>query len=342
MSDLTYFYGIDLAKQVFSIHGVDPHGKVIIHSTIKRAKVLSTFANLPAGIVGMEACSAAHYWARELIKLGHDARIMAAKYVAPYCTGAKNDANDARAICEAVSRPHTRFVKIKSPERQAIMMTHRARENWVHERTALINQIRAFLAEFGIVVKQGRHAIQRAIPEILEDADNGLPEIARELVAECYEHLTVLNQRIADLEQCFDILVKASPTAQRLMTISGVGPQTATAILAAIGKGEQFDTGRDFAAWLGLVPRQYSTGGKPKLGRISKKGNKYLRTLLVHGARAVIANLKKKNDKLSQWAQGVLLRRGFKRAIVALAAKHARIIWALLRNDSEFEYEYAA
>lgn len=334
-------YGVDLAKNVFSIHGVDSHGKVVMHRTVSRAKLLPIFANLPPAVIGMEACSGAHYWARELKKLGHEPRIMASKFVSPYCTGAKNDLNDAAAICEAVSRPLTRFVAIKSPEQQAIIALHRARQHWVQERTALINQMRGILAEFGLIMPKGRYAAQRCIPELLEDAENNLPGLARALIGDCYDHLQILNQRIDDQEQCFNMLVEHSATAQRIMTIPGVGPQTATAILASVGRGEQFSCGRDFAAWLGLVPRQFSTGGKTRLGRISKRGDVYLRTLLVHGARAVISNLGDKTDRLSLWSKGVLERRGFKRAIVALAAKNARIIWALLNSESEFQ-KYAA
>ncbi|WP_154124194.1 IS110 family RNA-guided transposase [Grimontia hollisae] len=264
-----------------------------------------------------------------------------AKYVAPYRTKGKNDLNDAIAICEAVQRHATRFVPVKSPERQAILSIHRMREHWVQERTALINRIRALLAEFGIVIPTGRHAIQRDVPLILEAADYGLPDIARAVLGDSFEHLQVLNQRIDDTELCFDIVTKASPNAQRILKVRGIGPQTATAIIATIGKGEQFDSGRDFAAWLGLVPKQYSTGGKPRLGRISKRGDKYLRTLLVHGARAVITNLGEKQDRLSVWGRNILERRGMNRAIVALAGKNARIIWALLHNQTDYQ-DYAA
>ncbi len=266
---------------------------------------------------------------------------MAAKYVSPYRTKGKNDLNDAIAICEAVQRPNTRFVPVKSPERQAILAIHRMREHWVQERTALTNRIRALLAEFGIVIPTGRAAVHREVPLILEAAENGLPDIARAVLADCFEHLQTLNQRVEDTDQCFEMVTKVSPNAQRILNVRGVGPQTATAIIAAIGKGEQFDSGRDFAAWLGLVPKQYSTGGKPRLGRISKRGDKYLRTLLVHGARAVITNLGEKQDRLSVWGRNVLERRGMNRAIVALAAKNARIIWALLHNQTEYQ-DYAA
>ncbi|MGF1684259.1 IS110 family transposase [Photobacterium minamisatsumaniensis] len=301
-------YGIDLAKHSFRIHCEDEQGKVLIHKTITRSKVLVMFTNIPPAIVGMEACAASHYWARELVKFGHTPKIMASKYVAPFRTGAKNDLNDAVAIYVAVTRPSTRFVKIKSPEQQAILFLHRARDNWVHERTALLNQIRAMLAEFGIIAPKGRHALQTAIPDALEDD-----------------------------EHCFNMLVSRSHNAQRIMNVAGIGPITATAVIASIGKSEQFDKGRDFAAWLGLVPYQYSTGGKPRLGRITKKGDKYLRTLLVHGARAVTSAIGNKTDRLSRWCKSLVERRGFKPAIVALAPKNAIIIWSLLNNDTEHQ-----
>ncbi|WP_116644905.1 IS110 family transposase [Salinivibrio sp. HTSP] len=336
-----FFCGVDLAKHHFSLHAVDDHGKVILHKSVSRAKLLATLANMPTMCIGIETCSGAHYWAREFNKLGHDTRIMAAKYVGPYRTKVKNDLNDAVAICDAVQRPNSRFIPVKSPERQAILAIHRVREHWVNERTALINRIRALLAEFGIIIPTGRAAVHRQVPLILEAAENGLPDIARAVVADCFDHLQTLNQRIDDTEQCFDMVTKASPNAQRILNVRGIGPQTATAIIATIGKGEQFDSGRDFSAWLGLVPKQYSTGGKPRLGRISKRGDKYLRTLLVHGARAVITNLGDKQDRLSVWGRNILERRGMNRAIVALAAKNARIVWALLHHQTDYQ-DYAA
>ncbi|PSW13419.1 IS110 family transposase [Photobacterium rosenbergii] len=330
-------YGIDLAKHSFSIHGEDEHDKVLIHKSITRSKVLSTFANISPAIVGMEACGTSYYWARELAKLGHTTRIMASKYVAPFRTGAKNDLNDAVAICVAVTRPSTRFVKIKSPEQQAILLLHRARDNWVHERTALLNQIRAMLAEFGIIAPKGRHALQTAIPEALEDAENQLPDLARAILSDSYDHLLSINQRIADQENCFNMLVSRSHNAQKIMKTAGIGLITATAIIASIGKGEQFDKDRGFATWLGLVPTQYSTGGKPRLGLITKKSDKYLRTLLVHGARAFISANGNRTERLSLWCKDLVERRSFKRAVVGLAAKNARIIWSLLSNDTEYQ-----
>ncbi|ANQ28623.1 transposase [Vibrio natriegens] len=341
MSDYSYFGGIDLAKNHFSIHVVNSQGKVILHKSVTRSKLLPTLANMPPMRIGLEACGGAHYWARTLHGLGHDARIMAVKYVVPHRTKGKNDLNDAVAICQAVQHSSTRFVPVKSPEQQTILSVHRMREHWVRERTALMNRIRALLSEFGLIIPVGRSSLMKQVPLMLEDAENELPHLARTVIADAYHHLEALNQRIADTEQVFDAFAKVSDNVQRIMKVRGIGPQTATAILASIGNGTQFDKSRDFSAWLGLVPKQYSTGGKPRLGRITKHGDKYLRTLLVHGARTVMANLRDKQDRLSQWCRSILERRGMNRAIVALAAKNARIIWSLLHNQTEYE-NYAA
>ncbi|CAE6949913.1 IS110 family transposase [Vibrio sp. B1FLJ16] len=341
MSDYSYFGGIDLAKNHFSIHVVDSQGKVILHKSVTRSKLLPTLANMPPMRIGLEAGGGAHYWARTLHGLGHDARIMAVKYVVPHRTKGKNDLNDAVSICQAVQHTSTRFVLVKSPEQQAILWVHRMREHWVRERTALMNRIRALLSEFGLIIPVGRSSLMKQVPLMLEDAENELPHLARTVIADAYHHLEALNQRIADTEQVFDAFAKVSDNVQRIMKVRGIGPQTATAILASIGNGAQFDKSRDFSAWLGLVPKQYSTGGKPRLGRITKHGDKYLRTLLVHGARTVMANLGDKQDRLSQWCRSILERRGMNRAIVALAAKNARIIWSLLHNQTEYE-NYAA
>ncbi|UAB73741.1 IS110 family transposase [Vibrio sp. SCSIO 43132] len=341
MSNCSYFGGIDLAKSHFSIHVVDHNGKVILHKSVTRPKLLTTIANMPPMRIGLEACGGAHYWARTLNKLGHDARIMAVKYVVPHRVKGKNDLNDAVAICQAVQHTSTRFVPVKSSEQQAILSVHRMREHWVRERTALMNRIRALLSEFGLIMPVGQSSLMKQVPLLLEEAENELPQLARATIADAYHHLEHLNQRIADTEQAFHAFAKVSDNVQRIMKVRGIGPQTATAILASIGNGAQFDKSRDFSAWLGLVPKQYSTGGKTRLGRITKHGDKYLRTLLVHGARTVIANLGDKQDRLSQWCRGILERRGMNRAIVALAAKNARIIWSLLHNQTEYE-NYAA
>jgi transposase len=269
--------GIDLAKNV-CVHGVDAHGKVALKKTVSRGKLLECFANLPPCLIGMEACSGAHHWARALRRLGHDARIIAPRFVIPYRKSGKNDGNDAEAICEAVSRPAMRFVPVKSVEQQAVLSLHRIRSAVVAERTAQINQIRGLMSEFGLIMPKGRYPAQHHIPDILEDADNGLPSLARRLLHDIYQRIQALNQQILAYDREIDSLARHSEPAQRLMTLPGVGAVTATALVASIADPGQFNNGRQLAAWLGLVPRQYSTGGKTRLGRITKQGDKYLRT----------------------------------------------------------------
>jgi transposase len=328
--------GIDLAKNVFSVHGVAEDGKVMIRRTVGRGDLLATFAQLPPCRVGMEACSGAHHVARELRKLGHDARIMAARFVAPYRKSGKNDGNDAEAICEAVSRPNMRFVAVKSVEQQAILVLHRVRKEAVDQRTALINQLRGMLCEFGLVLPQGRYSFRAKLPAVLEDRGNGIPELARRLFHEVNERIRALDEQILAHERQIAALARESEPARRLMAIPGVGTITAVALLASVADMRVFKSGREFAAWLGLVPRQYSTGGKTRLGRITKQGDVYLRTLLIHGTRAVIAKLVEKDDRLSRWVRSLVERRGYRKAAVALAAKHARIIWAMLAKDAPY------
>ena len=294
--------GIDLAKNVFSMHGIDEHGKTVLKRTVSRGKVMEVMAGIGPCMVGVEACSGAHHWARELSKLGHTVRIMAPRFVTPYRKSGKNDGNDAEAICEAVGRPSMRFVAVKSAEQQALLVVHRVRKGLVEERTGLINQLRGLLSEFGIVIPKGRYQARHQLPVVLDDAGNGLPELARHCLLE-------INERIRDLDACIlgydrkiEALARASEAAQRLMAIPGIGSVTATAIVATVGHATEFNNGRQFAAWLGLVPRQYSTGGKVKLGKITKRGDVYLRTLLVHGARAVLARVNEKTDQTSGYA----------------------------------------
>ena len=248
MSDYSYFCGIDLAKNHFRIHSVDQNGNVILHKSVTRSNLLSTIANMPLTRIGIEAYGGAHYWARTLNKLGHDARIMAVKYVVPYRTMGKNDLNDAVAICEAVQRPSTHFVPVKSPEQQAILSVHRMREHWVREHTALMNRMHGLLSEFGLIIPVGRSSLMKHIPLMLEDAENTLPHLARTVIADVYHHLSELNQRITDIEQVFDSFAKVSANVQRVMKVRGIGPQTATAILASISNGSQFDKSRNFSA----------------------------------------------------------------------------------------------
>lgn len=334
--------GIDLAKHTFSLHGVDSRGNVVFKKTLSRDQLLPFLGALPPCLVGMEACSGAHYWGRELRKLGHRVGIMAPRFVAAYRKSGKNDTNDAEAICEAVGRPGMRFVPVKSDEQQAILSLHRVRQGLIQERTALINQLRGLLSEFGLIMPKGRYSAQHCIPDILEDAGNGLPMLARRLLNDTWLRLRALNEQILAYDRELNRLVRDSEPAKRLMTIPGVGAITATAVLAAVGDPKQFKNGRQFAAWLGLTPRQYTTGGKIRLGRITKRGDAYLRTLLIHGTRAVLSTLKDKNDRLSCWTKALIERRGYKRAAVALAAKNARILWAMMVRNETYRMKTAA
>lgn len=317
------------------MHGVDAHGKGVIRKQLSRSKVLSYFAHLPPCLVRLEACGGAHYWGRELGKLGHAVRLMAGQYSRPYRTNRKNDQNDAEAICEAVSRPRTRCVPVKSEAQQAVLTVHRARELLVTERTALANQIRRVVMEYGIVIAQGIQRLGRALPELLPAVET-LPELVREVVAELRERLVELDRWIADYDHRVEQLATQNEAARRLMQVEGVGPVTATAVVATIGEGHAFQHGRQFAAWLGLVPKHHSPGGKTVLGRITTHGNVYWRTLLIHGARAVLQFSAKRTDRKSRWVEAVRRRRGSSVAAVALAAKPARSLWALLAREQEY------
>lgn len=327
--------GLDLAKSSFQVHGVDARGKVVVRKHLSRGKVLPYFAQLPPWLVGLEACGGAHHGARELRKLGHDVRLMAVAMIAPYRTNQKNEANDAEAICEAVSRPRPRFVPVKSEGQPAVLSVHRARELLVRERTALANQIRGVLMEYGVVMAQGIQRLRRELPVRLAAAET-LPVLVREVVEELRERLRELDRRMGDYDHRIEQVAKQHEAARRLMQVEGVGPITATAVVATIGDGHAFQHGRQFAAWLGLVPKQHSTGGKTVLGRITKQGNVSLRTLLIHGARAVLQFSARRTDRKSRWVEAVRQRRGSNSAAVALAAKHARILWALLAREQEY------
>jgi transposase len=276
-------------------------------------------------------------WARELHKLGHEARIMAAEFVEPYRQGGKNDANDAAAICEAVGRPKMRFVAVKSVEQQAVLAVHRMRQGLVEERTALANRVRGLLAEYGVVTGAGLDRLRRALPEILEDGDNAIPGMAKEVFADAEQHLRQLDARIESYDRRIAGLAKASAPAQRLMKVEGIGPVIATALVASVGDAKVFHNGRQFAAWLGLTPRQHSTGGKQRLGAMTKHGDVYLRTLLIHGARAVLRVSAQRSDAKSRWVESLRRRRTDNVAAVALAAKTARISWALLTRGTDYQ-----
>lgn len=334
--------GIDLAKNVFSVHGVGRDGKVLLRRSVGRADLLPMFAQMAPCLIGMEACSGAHHFARELRRLGHDARIMAPRFVAPYRKSGKNDCNDAEAICEAVSRPNMRFVAVKSVEQQAVLVLHRVRKEVSDQRTALINQLRGMLCEFGVVLPRGRYSFRHKLPPVLEDPDNSIPTLARRLFREVNERIGALDEQILAYDREIEALARHSEAARRLMEMPGIGSVTATAIVASVADMKVFKSGREFAAWLGLVPRQYSTGGKVRLGRITKQGDVYLRTLLIHGTRAVLAALGTKDDRLSQWIRSLIERRGYRKAAVALAAKHARMIWAMLAKGEPYRRAGAA
>ena len=329
--------GIDLAKNVFAVHGVNEAGEPQLRkAAVRRYKLLELMASVPACLVGMEACSGAHYWARELQKLGHTVRIMAPKFVSPYRMNGKhgkNDAADAAAICEAVTRAQMRFVPIKTVEQQSQLFVHRARQGYVAHRTAVINRIRGLLSELGIILPQSHKAFREGVHQLLED----LPGYCNLVIGELMNELTHLDERIAHSDKVIAMQAKENAQAQRLMQLNGVGSTTATAIVASVGNGHDFESARQFSAWLGLVPRQNSSGGKNKLGRITKAGDRYLRTLLVLGARTVLRNARNKTDAVSQWACRLQQRRGYGKAVVAIAAKNARLCWAALSLGEDFK-----
>ena len=334
--------GIDLAKQVFQLHGIDHNEKVVLKKQLPRTKMLAYFKSLSPCLIGMEACGSSHYWARELQKFGHTVKLMAPQFVKPYVKGNKNDTNDAEAICEAVSRPNMRFVSIKTIAQQDIQAVHRIRSELVKQRTAKGNQIRGLLAEYGVVVNKRIYVLRNALPSILEDAENGLSFDFRMLLEELRQDLIALDERVGVLTGKINVLAKADEDALRLQKIPGIGPMTATAIISAVGDGKQFKCGRDLAAWLGLTPKQHSSGGKERLLGISKRGDAYLRTLLIHGARAVLRVSENKTDSLNCWLQNLSSRRNKNIAAVALANKNARIIWAILTKKTNYQMDGVA
>ncbi len=314
---------------------MDKRGQVRIRKQLRRKEVLGFFEQLAPCVVGMEACGSAHYWARALQGLGHAVKLMSPQFVKPYVKNHKTDARDAEAICEAVSRPTMRFVPVKTPEQQAILCCHRARQRAVRARTAQANQVRGFLAEFGIVVPQGRRRLMALLPTILGEPAGPLPGTVRQLVTALYGELQRFDRQIAEVEQQISQWHRANPASQRVAAVPGIGPLTASALVASIGDAKAFRNGRQLAAWLGLIPRQHSTGGKPRLLGISKRGDVYLRTLLIHGARAVLRHTEAQRRAPDPWLTGLVARRHRNIATVALAHKHARIVWALLAHERE-------
>jgi transposase len=322
--------GIDLAKQIFQLHGVDRYDKASVRKKLSRAQMHGYFKALPPTLIGMEACGSSHYWGRVLSAYGHTVKLIAPQFVKPYVKSGKNDANDAEAICEAVGRPSMRFVAIKSVEQQVMQAGHRIRSRLVRARTALGNEIRGLLGEFGIVAPQGIGQLRRALSVIGEDPENGLTERFKVLLSELAEEFRQIDERIDTHDKRIQAHAREDDRVRRLLAIEGIGPITASALVAAVGDAAQFSCGRDLAAWVGLVPRQHSSGGKQRLGHITKGGDTYLRTLLIHGARAALNAGVKKTDSRSRWAQALATRRNRNIATVALANKNARIAWAVL------------
>jgi len=315
---------------------VDAHDRVVIRRKMTRKRLVVFMAKLPSCLVGMEACGGAHDWARKFRSMGHEVRLMSPQFVKPYVKSNKNDTVDAEAICEAVDRPNMRFVPIKGIEQQDIQSLHRARSLSVAHRTAQVNQIRGLLMEYGIVVAQSVAALRRALPEILEDADNGLSLMFRELLSGLQDEFHKLDERIVAYDLQIKQLSTQSDACRRLMTIPGVGPMVATAMVSAVADANVFKNGREMSAWLGLVPRQFSTGGKPRLLGISKRGDSYLRKLVIHGARSALRVADKKQDRRSKWVAGVESRRGSNIAAVALANKIVRTAWVILSKGEEY------
>ncbi|MFQ5567945.1 MAG: IS110 family transposase [Paracoccaceae bacterium] len=328
--------GLDLAKNVFQVHGVDGGGDTVFRRQLRRSQVLRFFERQPACLVGIEACATSHHWAREIAALGHDVKLMPARYVKPYVKRNKNDAADAEAICEAVTRPSMRFVEIKTREQQSVLVLHRTRRLFVRQRTALINAMRAHLAEFGIVAGVGRNGVERLLKVIEDDDDKRVPPAARSCLLALRDQLTLVKRQLVDADRRILAWHRSSELSCRLAKIPGVGPLIATALVASIPDPHAVRSGRDLSAWIGLVPRQNSTGGKERLGRISKAGNRYLRSLLMIGAFSVIRRAKQAGYTRRAWLAELMARRPTKVAGIALANKIARIAWALMTRGTSY------
>jgi transposase len=331
--------GIDIAKQVFHLVGMDAHGTIQLRKRLYRAQLMAFIAQLPPTCIGMEACGGAHYWARRFREHGHEVRLMAPQFVTPYRKANKNDLRDAEAIAEAMTRPTMRFVAVKSVDQQDLQALHRVRERLMKARTALINETRGLLHEYGLVVPQGAATFRKHALEKLATAEAkaNLTPHSLALFQQLLEELGMLDARVATYDAQLAQVAQTHPVCQRLMTIPGLGELTATALVAAVSDAAEFKNGRQFAAWLGLVPRQHSTGGKERLLGISKRGDSYLRTLLVHGARSCLRWVGRKRDRRSQWVQALMERRGWNRAAVALANKNARVAWVVLSTEQVYQ-----
>jgi transposase len=338
MSDVTTI-GLDIAKHVFQVHGVDEAGAVVIRRKLRRAEILQFFGGLGPCLVGIEACATAHYWARSIMALGHQVKLMPPTYVKPYVKRQKNDAADAEAICEAVTRPTMRFVPVKGEEQQGILMLHRTRELLIRQRTMLINALRGHLAEFGIITAQGRAGVSTLVTLVEDDEHVLIPTVARDALLAVVDQLRDAHERVAAMERRIVAWHRSNEQSRRLETIPGVGPITASAIAATITDPGLFRSGRELAAWIGLVPRQNSSGGKERLGHISKKGDPYIRRLLVVGANAVLRYARNGKPRTTKWASALLARKPYKLVAVALANKMARIAWALMTRNEEFRLQ---
>jgi transposase len=334
--------GIDLSKNLFQLHGVDPAGRAVLRKRLRRDQLLPFVAALPPCTIGIEACASAFHWAREFERAGRMVRIVSPQFVKPFVRGNKNDGNDAEAICEAVQRPNMRFVPAKTIAQQDIQSLHRCRQRLVNHRTALISQMRGILLDRGIAFGKSASRARAMMPRIIADPDNGLTVMAREMLASLFEFLRQLDERIRDFDRRIEAVFRELLACQRIAKVEGVGPKTATAIVAAVGDAKDFENGRHMAAWLGLVPRHQATGGRTVMGGISKRGDQHLRTLLVHGARAVVRISAGRTDARSQWVKSLVERRGTNRAIVAVANKNARIIWSLLARGEDYRPAVAA
>ena len=329
--------GLDIAKSIFQVHGVDAAGQVVVRRQLKRRYVLAFFEKLPPCLIGIEACASSHHWSRELQALGHKVRLMPPAYVRPYVKRQKNDAADAEAICEAVTRANMRFVATKTPEQQGCLMLHRTRHLFIRQQTAVINAIRAHLAEFGIVAPVGRNGVEELLGVVADASDKRLPEIARACLAALGAQLRMLKAQILEFDRMINAWHRSNETSKRLDEIPGVGPALATALVASVADPRAFRSGRDFSAWIGLVPKQHSSGGKDKLGGISKQGDRYLRSLFTAGALAVIRYAKIHGAKHRPWLTALLARRPTKVAAVALANKIARMAWAMMARGERYK-----
>lgn len=333
-------FGIDLAKNVIQVHGIDGHGNTVLRKQLRRNQVIEFFTKLQPCLVGMEACGSAHHWARKLEQLGYTVKLMAPQFVKPYVKTNKNDVADAEAICESVGRKNMHFVPVKNIEQQAILSVHRARQSFVKARTAQANQIRGLLAEYGIVVPQGISCVVKDVLKTMEADGYDLPGNFQQLIARLVDHFKELDKQVDELERQIKQWHRDNEASCKLAEIPGIGPITASALVASVGDAKAFKNGRQMAAWLGLVPRQHSTGGKPMLLGISKRGDTYLRTLLIHGARSIVRLAQAKTALRCGWLQGLMSRRNANVATVALANKNARIVWALLTKDDKFRSGY--